>query len=398
MFEKLPLRRSPRNKKQCNDTFWDTADVVLYLLQYLNLLQLVNLSHVDKRFQVYVKEYLKGRITRYTSPFFTRTIAPIPRTRKNMTFVRFFQVLEDTKSWIVGSIPLAAASVLSDPVCPTNLNIITHDGYMDAWIDFMLAESKFVLTDRSWSSGPYSTTAKMFYKFAHPLIRNYVVTITTSRAPNLGGVFFAGPNTDQLVAIAAYELITPVLMNVSEQQHLMCWRPEKHRYYMLSTPRSQPTRITPRFEGATTLDKSTASWQRPCGLSCPGAWRSVRGLKGFAHLKWGGLDDMDNVTDPALLDIAMNIDRGGLTGPAAVCITQTAPNWWPYDLNTVVRNNMGVTSLDSFLQTGVGSRARKNPEYMLSNTTGSQLKGARSPDSIYMDRTCTRRPADLTSP
>ena len=35
---------------------------------------------------------------------------------------------------------------------------------------------------------------------------------------------------------------------------------------------------------------STASWVKPCGLSCPVRWRHVRGLSGVGVFHWGGYE------------------------------------------------------------------------------------------------------------
>jgi hypothetical protein len=130
----------------------------------------------------------------------------------------------------------------------------------------------------------------------------FKVSITATPDAHFGPLFFSALNTDQLIAIAAYKLITPVLLNISEQQHLKGWRPERHRHFILGNPPANPLYCNaPRFGGVTTLDDSTANWNRPCGVSCPGVWRKAKGLEGFAHIKWGGLDDLGGFTDPALV-------------------------------------------------------------------------------------------------
>ncbi|KAJ7910218.1 hypothetical protein B0H13DRAFT_2329494 [Mycena leptocephala] len=291
-----PPYRMRQSKPGPAHPFWTTSDVVGHMLTFFSLVQLVKFSHISRACQQHATTLIKGRITRYTNPFFTYTIArPPPLSLENSTlFTRFFQVLESTRSWIVGSVPLAAASVLSDPPCPDNLNIITSCSEVGNWLDFLVHESGFSTHDRYWSTGPYATSGHLGYK----------VTITATPAAHFGPLFFSAPNTDQLIAIAAYELITPVLLNVSEQQHLKAWRPTIHRHFILPNLPANPLyRTQPRFQGVTTLDDSTAAWTRPCGMSCPGVWRKARGLKGIAHIKWGGLDDLGDFTDPALVDL-----------------------------------------------------------------------------------------------
>ncbi|KAJ7880942.1 hypothetical protein B0H13DRAFT_1891525 [Mycena leptocephala] len=284
-----------------------TQRSTLLWVAFLSLIGLVQFSHIDRRCQIYAKTLIRGRITRYVSPFFTKNIALVPSAAQKATMLsQFFQVLESTRSWVVGSVALAAASVLSDPPCPTNLNVIVTFRQFGPWVLFLVAECGFHIS-------PYAAAGLLVFEFTHPRITSYTVVISAAREQSFGDLFFASPNTDQLVAIAAYELITPVLTNVSEQCHLKGWCPGVHRDSALPSVAVHPAyRNVPRFPGVTTLDDSTSSWGRPCGWSCPGVWRDAYGLDGFAHIKWGGmdgLDDLDEDTDPTLL----HLGRGRLT-------------------------------------------------------------------------------------
>ncbi|KAJ7612373.1 hypothetical protein DFH06DRAFT_1345114 [Mycena polygramma] len=290
-------RRSSRFQTLRTHPFWDTRDVVLYMLRFLGLAHIVLFSHIDGRCKAYATMYLKGRITRYLSPFFTRSrYNGPPCSLRLINLVRFFAVLEETKSWIVGSVPLAVASTLSDVPFPSNLNIITYALRYPVWRDFFIFQARFRILERYWSTGPYASAGRLVVVFAHPEILNYTISITMSAASNLGKLFFASPNTDQLIAISSHALMTPVLANVSLQQHIMGWRAGVRRHPLMEPdPEDSSThyREVPRFPGATTLDASTASWLRPCGPSCPGTPRITYGLTDFAHIKWGGLDDRD---------------------------------------------------------------------------------------------------------
>ncbi|KAK6996591.1 hypothetical protein R3P38DRAFT_3221633 [Favolaschia claudopus] len=282
--------------------FWSQSDIVLYMLRFLALIDILRFSHVDRACSMYAKEYLKCRTYRYTSPFFTECPGFVPPSHEqghSSLFEGFFRVLERTHSWIVGSVALAVASTLSDVPSPDNLNVISYYENFDAWETFMTKESGFVLEDRSWSAGPYISSGGWRLIFRHTAMPGSVVTITFSLRRNLGPLFFASPNTDQMIAIGASEIITPVLKNVSEQRHIQGWRkrmdalcfdPLYHRFF----------RTTSRFPGAITLHISTTGWDRPCGMSCPGRWRSVHELKGFAHIKWGGMGNVGQDIDPSL--------------------------------------------------------------------------------------------------
>ncbi|KAJ7603759.1 hypothetical protein DFH06DRAFT_1151636 [Mycena polygramma] len=301
---------APRYYPATPHVFWLQRDVVLYMLRFLGLMHIMLFSHIDQRCKDFAKVYLRGRIIRYTCPFFSRSslhkIVPF-NFQRPIIFERFFEVLGETRSWIVGSVALAAASVLSDAPVPTNLNIITYCLNFPTWIDFFANQSGFKILKRYWSTGPYAASGRMVLVLHHPQIRGYTVSITSADASNLGQLFFASPNTDQLIAISARELITPVLQNVSEQQHIMGWRPEMHLPAPAEDAPPNPAyRKLPRFPGVTTLDESTANWKRPCGPSCPGLPRITYGLNDFAHLKWGGLDGHDARTDPNLSRLAVS--------------------------------------------------------------------------------------------
>ncbi|KAJ6486494.1 hypothetical protein C8R47DRAFT_1072431 [Mycena vitilis] len=292
---------TPRSKKAVMHHFWLAQDVMLYMLRFLSLIQVMQFGHINQRCKAYTQLYTKGRITRYTSPFFATSSFSPPSSYTPRLFVRFFQVLEETKSWIVGSVALAAASVLSDVPCPSNLNIITYNVHYSTWKRFLLSESGFKTVKMYWASGPYLHHAAVVMVVEHPLIPGYKISIATSTTPSMTSLFFASPNTDQLVAISAHELITPVLGNVSAQQHLMGWRPYLRRNPELPAVSLQLYRSWSQFPNAISLDMFTDHWDRPCGLSCPGVQRHTYGLEGFAHLKWSGVDNQDKRTDPTLL-------------------------------------------------------------------------------------------------
>lgn len=172
MFSKLPSRPRSSRHKRVPHAFWSTADVVLYMLQFLSLIELIGFSHIDRACLIYAKTLLKGRISRYSSPFFTKNTPPNPAISREPTlFVRFFQTLEETRSWIVSSVALAAASVLSDAPCPTNLNIITHCRQLGAWFRFLVGESGFAVRTRGWSSGAYAVAGGLVFEFQHPGIK-----------------------------------------------------------------------------------------------------------------------------------------------------------------------------------------------------------------------------------
>ncbi|KAJ7264029.1 hypothetical protein B0H12DRAFT_1068831 [Mycena haematopus] len=278
-------------------------------------------SSSDCRFREYVKRYMKGRITRYTSSFFPPRLNTQPWSPDDFSILqRFFLALDVTRSWIVGSVALAVASTLSDPSCPNNMNIITSYTQQMTLVKFFTNEAGFVLS--RWES------------------------ITASIAPTLGPLFFAAPNTNQWIAIAAHEIITPVLHNVADQRHLIGWRPTSsiHPSIPSSTPHHTYHSDSP-FEEVCTLEESTFSWDRPCGYSCPAIWRAAKGLKGFAHVKWGGMDGNDT---SANLFTALFWGAGS-EGPSFVPVPPRLPSALPtcpgdLDISWWIPCGLGPTS------------------------------------------------------
>ncbi|KAJ7098749.1 hypothetical protein B0H15DRAFT_945259 [Mycena belliarum] len=282
---------------RCAPTFWTCPDLVFQMLRFMSFVDLVKYSELNRTAQRLFKIYIHGRIARYTSPFFTAGAV------RNGRIVRLFQVLEQTSSWVVGSVPLAVVSVLSDVPQPGNLNIITLEKHAYRWLRFFIEECGFGLDADVWASGAYAAAGFRYITFVHPSKRGQQVTVTTSEDTHLGSLFFAAPNTDQQIAIAAHQIISPYPTTVSDQAHLAGLRPAEIQHPALPKIVHSTYRETARFPGATTLSRSTVDLGRPCGKLCPGVWRSARGLKGVGRVMWGGADGMDWDIDLMLVKV-----------------------------------------------------------------------------------------------
>ncbi|KAJ7492990.1 hypothetical protein B0H11DRAFT_1911430 [Mycena galericulata] len=305
------------------DTYWALDDIVLYTLRFLSLLHILKFSHLDHRCATLAKLYLRGRIIRYTSPFFTMP-RPFFLHRYDLTLLRFYHTLETTHSWIVGSVALAAGSVLSDPPFPDNLNIITKSRELPHWLNFLVHETGFTMLPQVTASGPYERAGHTFVLFQHSKIPNLTVTITTTDDAHLGHLFFASPNSDQHIAVGAYELITPHMRALSNQVHIQGFRPHGRRLESIPLPPPNKLyRTTSRFPGCIVLLDSTRYWSHACGNICPGIQRCAKGLPGFAHIKWGGVDDLDEFTDPALVEIG---ESRMMYRTGARCANRKCPN------------------------------------------------------------------------
>ncbi|KAJ7100067.1 hypothetical protein B0H15DRAFT_796765 [Mycena belliarum] len=134
---------------------------------FLALLDLIEFGVVDQKSYLYRKTYLKGRVTRYTAPFFAR-IDRSPPTLHDWSLRGFFHALEETQSWIVGSIALAVASVLSDPEGPDNLNIITVHHHRRQWFRYLVDTRGFTIARDSACTGAYENAGRRYYTLVHP--------------------------------------------------------------------------------------------------------------------------------------------------------------------------------------------------------------------------------------
>ncbi|KAJ7431849.1 hypothetical protein B0H11DRAFT_2261404 [Mycena galericulata] len=283
--------------------YWNLDDILLYTLRFFSIIELLHFSHTCQRTSTLAKIYLRGRIIRYTSPFFTKR-SPMLVATSDIVLRWFFRTLEETRSWIVGSVPLAASALLSDVPCPNNLNIITRSRFLGEWITFLVYDRGFEMTSQATAAGPYARAGHLRSVFVHGDIPALSISVTTTEDSHLGALFFASPNTDQHIAIGAHELIMPFMKAVSNQEHLIGFRRYERRLHSVPEPPEDGLhRTKSRFPGAIILHPSTQGWTQPCGNICPGVQRFAKGLTGIAHVKWGGMDWLDDDMDPALEEI-----------------------------------------------------------------------------------------------
>ncbi|KAJ7098812.1 hypothetical protein B0H15DRAFT_945321 [Mycena belliarum] len=270
-------------------------DLLLACLRYLNFVDLMAFSYTSSEFASVVKRMLKGRVRRYTLPFFG-----------SLDSLRlFFSVLEGTCSWVVGSTALAVVSVRSDVPGPNNLNIITSARQVPEWVKFLVDVCHFDEGQRIMCRGAYAHVGAMYLVFVHRDREARTVTITTSASSSLSLLFLAAPNTNQQIAVSASHIITPYVELMAEQKALKGWRPSNYAaVYVHHLPGHGTYHDTTPFPGAVTLLASAAHRRRPCGWACPAIHRNARGLVGIGHWKWGGMDGQVSDTDPVLLEMA----------------------------------------------------------------------------------------------
>ncbi|KAJ7119798.1 hypothetical protein C8R44DRAFT_878188 [Mycena epipterygia] len=257
------------------DSFRSNYDVLERMIPYLPLLSLVSFGQVDRLSQSMVKFRFNVRARHYTVPFF-------PTTDDHATF---FETLDRLQSWVVGSVPLAVLSVLSDPPVPDNLNLITSGRALRIWIENM-SRMGFNVDSYEPCAGIYGSVGHSFVILKHSKLPDRRITLTSSTSTTIFRLFFAAPNTNHMVAMSGRELITPYAEMSSEQVATQGWSQQGWKQIQPSTPFIDSLPKLSPFPDAVELLRSTEYWYEPCGLACPGILRPATGLVGIAHWQW----------------------------------------------------------------------------------------------------------------
>ncbi|KAJ6580280.1 hypothetical protein B0H10DRAFT_2198527 [Mycena sp. CBHHK59/15] len=232
--------RAPPEGVACfqHDTFMRMDDIVFHTLTFLSLVHLLKYASLSKSCGAEVTSLLQGRVYRYTRPFF-------PFHAQNTPHRLFFHALRTTQSWIVGSVPLGVLSVLGDPPCPSNLNVITSYIWLDYWLRVMVHDLGYSIIHHGRCPGALAADGGRFVKFHHPKVAQPTVGAMDCR-------------------VHSYR--TPSIL-----------RPLK-RYH--------PSRV---WSGSTRVP------ERGAGHVETLRWRFTNGLQRIGHWKWGGVDEVDPV-------------------------------------------------------------------------------------------------------
>ncbi|KAJ7273858.1 hypothetical protein C8J57DRAFT_1505980 [Mycena rebaudengoi] len=254
-----------------------TEEFYQLILGRLDLKGLAKISVLSRQHRADAVAFLKARVMRYTSPFFHSA-----RNHKS-----FFKTLSISESWIVASVALAVASTNENPKVPDNLNIIVLYLEDEYWAYRMMNTMGFTLTAHMRASDRYKIVGERFMVFEHSKVPSKRITITTSQHDEIFELFLAGRHTGQLNAVAAHEVITANVNMTVNLTAIEGWR-------YSGIPSCSP------FPGVT-ISRCTSTWWAECGDDCPARYRFTKGLRGFGHLNWGGMDDKGGKMDPTLV-------------------------------------------------------------------------------------------------
>ncbi|KAJ7126123.1 hypothetical protein C8R44DRAFT_874496 [Mycena epipterygia] len=286
-----PAVVAPGARHMARDTFARSKDLVEYIVKMLPLTTLLQYRRVSLATDDAGQHILHRRVLRYTLPFF----------RNVEDHKLFFHYLEDFASWIIGSVPLATLSYCGDPACPDNLNVITIDAKLEDWFNTLTNVLRYNLVEDRACTGVYAPVASRFMKFQYPKVPGKSITVTSAYGSHFFELYFAVPNTIQSCFISSNEAGTPYVQMTSDHEGTYSWFHTAWHHTLTQKPVDLNVPYESPFPGIVELHASTKTLGRPCGYACPGKWRYAKGLKGFGHWKWGGVDQIEGEPDDANL-------------------------------------------------------------------------------------------------
>ncbi|KAK7027684.1 hypothetical protein R3P38DRAFT_3190747 [Favolaschia claudopus] len=255
------------------NTVFQTDDVYQLILGLLNIRQLAQLRRASRLANRDVHQFLRSRVHKYTLPFFSSA-----ELRD-----KFFHYLDIWKSLVVGSVPLAALSMPSNPPVPDNMNVIaTFDKYF-RWMHAMQYVLDFTVVYEGECGEEYARVGFRYVTFRNNTSLDKLVTITFSNRPHLWELWFSAPHPYQWNAISGRSLICPNVVATSRQVSIVGWPNRSHNMYKNIWCPSP-------FPGIVKVYADTSNWPGACGWLCPGLIRAAQGLEGVGHWGWGGVD------------------------------------------------------------------------------------------------------------
>jgi hypothetical protein len=146
-----------RHGRTARDEFisnWDLLHATLNLLPLVPLMKFGQTMQWARKEVVYM---IRQRIIRYTLPFFAGADE----------HHRFFQNLEESRSWVVGPVALAALSFSCDPDGPHIMTVLSPSFALSTWRDFMTTELGFNTEHVRVPTGYYRGIARCIIDFSH---------------------------------------------------------------------------------------------------------------------------------------------------------------------------------------------------------------------------------------
>lgn len=160
----IPARRMLRSQnlvrqhvRTAAGDFLSNWDVLHATMDLLPLVALMKFGQIARWARTEVVYMIRKRIMRYTLPFFVGVDE----------YHSFFQNLEESRSWIVGSVALATLSFSCDPVEPHLMTVLSPSFACSTWRDFMVTEMGFTIQRVHIPTGYYSGLARCIMDFSH---------------------------------------------------------------------------------------------------------------------------------------------------------------------------------------------------------------------------------------
>ncbi|KAF8177136.1 hypothetical protein K438DRAFT_1978783 [Mycena galopus ATCC 62051] len=261
-------------------TFFRINELRRLALSHLSLLPLHNYGQASQFTRSDVMSMSREWIMRYVAPFFSPA-HHIPS---------LFYTMENTGSWIVGSVALAVLSFGADMAAPANLNLIASANRAEAWTELFCDVMGFTLRWSHPCTGYYATLGKRYLVFRHVDVPGKSITITTARANDISELFLHSRTTLMANAVTPQELVAvyPDLTSNFEGTWGLPYRLDTSPY-----PRSPfPLHIR--------LHETSDTLGHPCGSACPGKPRWSTDTAGIGHWRWAGVGNLEWDEDPPM--------------------------------------------------------------------------------------------------
>ncbi|KAJ7119808.1 hypothetical protein C8R44DRAFT_878200 [Mycena epipterygia] len=276
--------------------FWTTQDTVDELLTHADLLTAMALAKTSRHTRYFARSMFRRRVMRLILPFMRRSsgLAKV-----------FFAMMRRTESGVGGSIATAALDWdipvlgLRAPLI-SNLNILVPHGQQALWKRYIEGCLKGVLWTKSQSFGEYQHTADFVTTYALRCDDSLTITVTTSRTRSILPVLLSAGCTSQHNLLTSSHIICPNVKLTASGRAVLGW---PSNITNMEVARMHKPFVPPPLHQYVHTGLSMAEWDEPCGWSCPGIKRQVRGFAGVGEFAWGDAYDVlsgDGTQFPAL--------------------------------------------------------------------------------------------------
>ncbi|KAJ6498665.1 hypothetical protein DFH09DRAFT_1336578 [Mycena vulgaris] len=276
VYDRAGKKQRKRQAIVANQFFFIPELFVGELLYHVDLITIMILAHTCQYARDLVKAFFSCNLRLVIAQFIgEHNVKPV------------YDILEVSRSAMAGSV---ISSVVTAPYrhphnkwSPTSLNVFLPRGFMLMWTEFFDALGFPVHPadrDAPTVDGENGVDSKFKHAAVAHVIYNampgFTIQLTESIDVSVLTPLVAGTNTWGACLATVSDIYVVYKDLVARKRSVEGWFPTPVKKAVVLGRRG----IRNSF--------STASWERPCGLSCPVLWREIRGLKGVGIFRWGG--------------------------------------------------------------------------------------------------------------